>query len=121
MKRILGGLLQALLLVLLASAAGLAEWQGIGKVAESQVKGDQITFQTEHAVVQVSVLAPDIQDSLGVSDAVPGVKTLINLPACPVNGENIVATITRPSSRRTMRGAPSVVVASVASLSGHGP
>jgi hydrogenase small subunit len=38
--------------------------------------------------------APNPTGALAVSDAVPGIKTLINLPACPVNAENLTALIT---------------------------
>jgi hydrogenase small subunit len=38
--------------------------------------------------------APNPTDALSVADAVPGIKTLINLPACPVNAENLTALIT---------------------------
>jgi hydrogenase small subunit len=37
--------------------------------------------------------APNPTGALGVSEAVPGIKTLINLPACPVNAENLTAVI----------------------------
>jgi len=37
--------------------------------------------------------APNPTGALGVSDAVPGVKNLINLPACPANVENLVALV----------------------------
>ncbi|HET9987623.1 MAG TPA: hydrogenase small subunit, partial [Kofleriaceae bacterium] len=37
--------------------------------------------------------APNPTGALSVGDAVPGIKTLINMPACPVNGENLVALI----------------------------
>lgn len=37
--------------------------------------------------------APNPTGALSVADAVPAVKTLINLPACPVNAENLTATI----------------------------
>ena len=37
--------------------------------------------------------APNPTGALGVSDAVPGVKNLINLPACPANVENLTALI----------------------------
>ena len=60
MKRILSSLSQVLLLAFLATVAAHAEWHSIGKVTESQVKGDQVTFHTDHAIVQISVLAPDI-------------------------------------------------------------
>jgi hydrogenase small subunit len=38
--------------------------------------------------------APNPTGAVSISDAVPGLKTLINMPACPVNGENLVALIT---------------------------
>lgn len=37
--------------------------------------------------------APNPTGALGVSDAVPDVKNLINLPACPVNVENLTALV----------------------------
>jgi hydrogenase small subunit len=37
--------------------------------------------------------SPNPTSALGVADAVPGIKTLINLPACPVNAENLTAVI----------------------------
>ena len=37
--------------------------------------------------------APNPTGALSVCDAVPNVGTLINLPACPVNAENLTATI----------------------------
>jgi hydrogenase small subunit len=37
--------------------------------------------------------SPNPTGALGVADAVPGIRTLINLPACPVNAENLTATI----------------------------
>lgn len=37
--------------------------------------------------------APNPTGALGVADAVPGVKNLINLPACPANVENLTALI----------------------------
>lgn len=37
--------------------------------------------------------APNPTGALGVEDAVPGVKNLINLPACPANAENLTALI----------------------------
>ncbi len=37
--------------------------------------------------------APNPTGALSVADAVPGVKNLINLPACPANAENLVALI----------------------------
>ena len=38
--------------------------------------------------------APNPTGAMSVSDAVPGIKTLINLPACPVNAENLTALLT---------------------------
>ena len=38
--------------------------------------------------------APNPTGALGVADAVPGVKNLINLSACPVNAANMTALIT---------------------------
>ena len=38
--------------------------------------------------------SPNPTSALSVADAVPGIKTLINLPACPVNAENLTALIT---------------------------
>src|SRR4030095_16436587 len=37
--------------------------------------------------------APNSTGALSVADAVPGVKNLINLPACPANVENLTALI----------------------------
>jgi len=37
--------------------------------------------------------APNPTGALGVADAVPNIKTLINLSACPVNAENLTATL----------------------------
>ena len=37
--------------------------------------------------------APNPTGALSVADAVPGLKTLINLPACPANAENLAALI----------------------------
>ena len=36
---------------------------------------------------------PNPTGALGVADAVPGVRNLINLPACPANAENLTALI----------------------------
>ena len=60
MKKVLVQLLQVLLLAAVASAAAQAEWHSIGKATSKEVEGSQITFHTEHAVVQLTVLAPDI-------------------------------------------------------------
>lgn len=37
--------------------------------------------------------SPNPTGAVSVSDAVPSIKTLINLPACPVNAENLTATL----------------------------
>lgn len=37
--------------------------------------------------------APNPTGALGVADAVPGLKALINLPACPANVENLTALV----------------------------
>jgi len=37
--------------------------------------------------------SPNPTGALSVGDAVPGIRTLINLPACPVNAENLTAVI----------------------------
>jgi hydrogenase small subunit len=37
--------------------------------------------------------APNPTGALGVADAVPGIKNLINLPACPANAENLTALV----------------------------
>ena len=37
--------------------------------------------------------APNPTGALSVADAVPGLKNLINLPACPANGENLTALV----------------------------
>jgi alpha-glucosidase len=60
MKRIFGHVLQVLLLASVAATAARAEWHSIGKVTGSKAEGSQIIFRTEQAIVQVSVLAPDI-------------------------------------------------------------
>ena len=38
--------------------------------------------------------SPNPTSALSIGEAVPGIKTLINLPACPVNAENLTALIT---------------------------
>jgi hydrogenase small subunit len=37
--------------------------------------------------------APNPTGALSVADAVPGLQNLVNLPACPANGENLVALV----------------------------
>lgn len=41
----------------------------------------------------IPAAAPNPTGALGVGDAVPGVRNLINLPACPANAENLTALI----------------------------
>ena len=41
----------------------------------------------------IPAAAPNPTGALGVADAVPGLKNLINLPACPANAENLTALI----------------------------
>lgn len=41
----------------------------------------------------IPAAAPNPTQALSVRDAVPGIKNLINLPACPANGENLAALI----------------------------
>jgi hydrogenase small subunit len=41
----------------------------------------------------IPAAAPNPTGALSVADAVPGVKNLVNLSACPVNVENLTATI----------------------------
>lgn len=41
----------------------------------------------------IPAAAPNPTSALGVADAVPGIKNLINLPACPANVENLTALI----------------------------
>ena len=60
MKKILAYLLQFVLIVAVAAATAQAEWHSIGKVTSSKAEGNEITFHTEHAIVQVTVLAPEI-------------------------------------------------------------
>ncbi len=41
----------------------------------------------------IPAAAPNPTEALSVEEAVPGIKNLINLPACPVNAENLTALI----------------------------
>jgi hydrogenase small subunit len=41
----------------------------------------------------IPAAAPNPTGALSVADAVPGLRTLIHLPACPANGENLAALI----------------------------
>ncbi|TAM82258.1 MAG: DUF4968 domain-containing protein [Acidobacteria bacterium] len=62
-RKVLCHLLWGLLLTGVAAVTDTmaqAEWHSIGKVTAAQVEGNRITFLAQHAVIQVSVLAPDI-------------------------------------------------------------
>ena len=41
----------------------------------------------------IPAAAPNPTGALSVADAVPGLRTLIHLPACPANGENLAALV----------------------------
>jgi hydrogenase small subunit len=41
----------------------------------------------------IPAAAPNPTGALSVADAVPGLQNLINLPACPANGENLAALV----------------------------
>jgi hydrogenase small subunit len=41
----------------------------------------------------IPAAAPNPTQALSVADAVPGLKNLINLPACPANGANLAASV----------------------------
>ncbi len=41
----------------------------------------------------IPAAAPNPTGALGVADAVPGIKNLVNLPACPMNVENLTALL----------------------------
>ncbi|MFN7966960.1 MAG: hydrogenase small subunit [Acidobacteriota bacterium] len=41
----------------------------------------------------IPAASPNPTGALSVADAVPGLKNLINLPACPANGENLAALV----------------------------
>lgn len=41
----------------------------------------------------IPAAAPNPTGALSVADAVPGLENLINLPACPANGENLAALV----------------------------
>jgi hydrogenase small subunit len=41
----------------------------------------------------IPAAAPNPTGALGVSDAVPGLSNLVNMPACPANAENLTALI----------------------------
>jgi hydrogenase small subunit len=41
----------------------------------------------------IPAAAPNPTGALGVADAVPGLKNLINMPACPMNVENLTALV----------------------------
>jgi len=41
----------------------------------------------------IPAAAPNPTSALGVADAIPGIKNLVNMPACPANVENLTALI----------------------------
>ena len=41
----------------------------------------------------IPAASPNPTGALSVADAVPGLKNLINMPACPANGENLAAVV----------------------------
>ena len=41
----------------------------------------------------ITAAAPNPTGALSVADAVPGLRALIHLPACPANGENLAALV----------------------------
>jgi hydrogenase small subunit len=41
----------------------------------------------------IPAAAPNPTSALGVADAVPGIKNLVNMPACPTNVENLTALL----------------------------
>ena len=43
--------------------------------------------------IAIVAAAPNPTGALSVADAVPGLRTLIHLPACPANGENLAALV----------------------------
>ncbi len=55
--------------------------------------GATIAIGTCAAYGGLPAAAPNPTGALSVADAVPGLKNLINLPACPANAENLAAVI----------------------------
>ena len=41
----------------------------------------------------LAAASPNPTDAVGVDEAVPGLKALVNMPGCPVNAENLVALV----------------------------
>jgi hydrogenase small subunit len=41
----------------------------------------------------LSAAAPNLTGAIGVKDAFPGLKNLVNLPGCPMNVTNLIATV----------------------------
>lgn len=55
--------------------------------------GAVIAVGTCAAFGGIPAASPNPTGALGLADAVPGIKTQINLSACPVNAENLTATL----------------------------
>ncbi len=53
-----------------------------------------VTVGTCAAFGGLPAASPNPTGAMGVAEAVSGIKTLINLPACPVNAENLTALVT---------------------------
>lgn len=68
------------------SAQDIAEWVCRRAAAT-------IAIGTCAAFGGLPAAAPNPTGALSVADAVPGLKNLINLPACPANAENLVAVL----------------------------
>lgn len=65
------------------------------EIAEHVCRGAAVTIAigTCAAFGGLPAAAPNPTGALGVGDAVPGLKNLVNLPACPANVENLTALI----------------------------
>lgn len=65
------------------------------QIAEEVCRGAAATIAvgTCAAFGGLPAAAPNPTGALGVSEAIPGLPALINLPACPVNVENLVALV----------------------------
>jgi alpha-glucosidase len=60
MSRIHFHVFQFLCVLLLLAPAGFADWQSIGSLTASELKGNQVIFSSRQATVTVTVLAPDL-------------------------------------------------------------
>jgi alpha-glucosidase len=72
MNRILVRAFLLSFIFLLLPAAGFAEWQSIGNVTASHLKGNQVIFTNHKATAVVTVLAPDLIRVRIVPGALPG-------------------------------------------------